>query len=645
MGLKAPHIYIISLYPSFPKLAELFNDYNYLYETSSRNMIQYDIGFSRKKMEVFMYRNVIDYSKLTKEELLNKVNEFSAILYGNTNEDAQMKLIETPWSGSLGEWQWNYKTNKVICNRKKINAIGYSLSEIPEEIGFEFFTDKLHPDDVENVMDNMKRHLLGESPAYEVEYRIQTKEGNYIWFYDRGTVVQYDDDGKPALIAGIVFDITKKKKLEERNNLLAKLPYANPDAVLVLDLSANPIYINPAAQKIIKKNIDEILPPNFIVELHKAYEHNSGTIFNYQIFDKSYIIKIKPFIGEDRCMVTISDISEIVKIEKEKTLYYEALRAIQQPIFISDANGRIVRVNKEFEKLYGFREEELIGENPRILTVGKETYKSLGYTEQYYNELFKDMWQTILDPSKSAWEGDVINRSKSGKVLWIRLSTTAIYNSENELTNFVTLSIDMTNTIYDTNSSKRELYKAISELAELRDNETGYHMRRVGICSRLVAKKMNYPEKFCSDLEMFAPMHDLGKVGIPDAILLAPRQLTKEEFEIMKQHTLFGFNIVKNNKDMKIVSDIAIGHHEKYDGSGYPYGLKGHEIPIAARIVAITDVYDALRSKRPYKKPWSHEDAKRYITENRGKHFDPEIVDVFLELEQQFMMVFDELSD
>jgi len=167
----------------------------------------------------------------------------------------------------------------------------------------------------------------------------------------------------------------------------------------------------------------------------------------------------------------------------------------------------------------------------------------------------------------------------------------------------------------------------------------------VGIFSKLLARECHMPEKYCNDIEIFAPMHDIGKVGILDSILLAERKLTLEEFEIMKTHTHLGYNIVKGKKELEMVAAVTIGHHEKYDGTGYPAGLRGDEIPFSARITAIVDVYDALRSRRPYKDGWNHEQAKEYIISNAGKHFDPDLVSHFIKIHNRFESIYNELKD
>ncbi|CAA7628018.1 Cyclic di-GMP phosphodiesterase response regulator RpfG [Candidatus Terasakiella magnetica] len=177
-----------------------------------------------------------------------------------------------------------------------------------------------------------------------------------------------------------------------------------------------------------------------------------------------------------------------------------------------------------------------------------------------------------------------------------------------------------------------ELVMRLSKAAEFRDPETGAHIERMARYSALIARRMGLSAEHAERLELAAPMHDVGKVGIPDMILLKPDRLTPSEFMIMKQHSLFGWEILKDSSSrlVRLAAVIARSHHEKFDGTGYPEGLKGEAIPLEGRIVAVADVYDALTSTRPYKQPWSVEQATDFLKEQAGKHFDPTCVDAFL---------------
>jgi putative two-component system response regulator len=178
---------------------------------------------------------------------------------------------------------------------------------------------------------------------------------------------------------------------------------------------------------------------------------------------------------------------------------------------------------------------------------------------------------------------------------------------------------------------ERETVIRLSKAAEYRDPETGAHILRMANYSELIARVLGLPKEDQELLLEAAPMHDIGKVGIADHILLKPGRLTPEEFEVMKKHAAFGYEILKGSQSrvLQAGAEIARDHHEKYDGSGYPNNLVGDAIPIFSRIVAVADVFDALTSERPYKKAWSLERASEHIKASSGTHFDPKCVDAF----------------
>lgn len=195
---------------------------------------------------------------------------------------------------------------------------------------------------------------------------------------------------------------------------------------------------------------------------------------------------------------------------------------------------------------------------------------------------------------------------------------------------------------------------SLAALAESRDNETGAHILRTQEYVKALAIHLSSSEKFSSLLTpsyidllyKSAPLHDVGKVGIPDAVLLKPGKLTDEEFDIMKGHPQIGADALSiaerrmgSSSFLKLAREISLSHHEKWDGSGYPNSLSGESIPLSGRLMALADVYDALISKRIYKPAFSHEKAKGIILEGRGQHFDPEVVDAFLSVEEEFKQI------
>ena len=179
---------------------------------------------------------------------------------------------------------------------------------------------------------------------------------------------------------------------------------------------------------------------------------------------------------------------------------------------------------------------------------------------------------------------------------------------------------------------EHEALRVISRLAEYRDPETGSHIARVAHYSKLLAKEYGLDEREQEIIFFASPLHDIGKVGIRDDILLKPAKLEENEYEIMKTHSSIGYDILKESKNPYLMAGaiIAKHHHEKYDGSGYHTGISGDDIHIYGRITAIADVFDALTSQRPYKKPWSFEDTVEFLKKESGKHFDPKLVDLFV---------------
>ncbi|WP_160689501.1 HD domain-containing phosphohydrolase [Clostridium sp. C2-6-12] len=216
---------------------------------------------------------------------------------------------------------------------------------------------------------------------------------------------------------------------------------------------------------------------------------------------------------------------------------------------------------------------------------------------------------------------------------------------------------ERTNLIERTNSAT--IY-CLAALAETRDPETGQHIRRTQEYIKELAlelqKNGEYEDILTNEyidlLYKSAPLHDIGKVGVKDSILLKPGKLTAEEFEEMKKHTIYGgeslmvgIKELGEESFLSLAKEIALTHHEKWDGSGYPYGMSNKEIPISGRLMALSDVYDALTSRRVYKGAFTHNDAKNIILEGRGTHFDPDIVDVFIKIETKFIEIMERFKD
>lgn len=205
----------------------------------------------------------------------------------------------------------------------------------------------------------------------------------------------------------------------------------------------------------------------------------------------------------------------------------------------------------------------------------------------------------------------------------------------------VWLAIEIQKATVELLAREKEMVLRLSRAAEHRDPETGQHLLRMANYSKLIARELNLPEVEQNLILEAAPMHDIGKVATPDAILLKQGKLTTEEFVIMKDHAAIGYNILRDSDSLLIrtAATMAWTHHEKFDGSGYPNNLEGEEIPIFGRIVAVADVFDALTSVRPYKKAWALDDAVNFLKEHSGSHFDPKCVDALLNVWDEILEI------
>lgn len=212
-------------------------------------------------------------------------------------------------------------------------------------------------------------------------------------------------------------------------------------------------------------------------------------------------------------------------------------------------------------------------------------------------------------------------------MLTLRRHSVMLRNRASELAEAVRLATQ------EIHERERETVTRLAKAAEFRDPETGGHIQRMAYFSRLIAQRLELDPEVIERLFAAAPMHDVGKLGTPDQILLKPGRLTPEEFEIMKEHASIGYEILKDSSSpvVRMGAEIALSHHERFDGKGYPRGLFGEAIPLIGRIVAIADVFDALTSDRPYKPAWDVQEACEYLIRGRGHHFDPRCIDAFLD--------------
>lgn len=302
--------------------------------------------------------------------------------------------------------------------------------------------------------------------------------------------------------------------------------------------------------------------------------------------------------------------------------YRFALDHTVDAVIITDLNSVIQYVNPAFSETTGFAAEEAIGKKPGILR-----------SRQTTAETYKQMWSVIR--AGGWWRGEIVNVKKNGEEWYSYLSITQIRDGEGRPFAYVGISRDITEMKrlqFQLRDAGLEAIFMLSVASEAKDDVTGSHIRRVQHYAQALALRLGLSEVEAETIGYSSMMHDIGKMHVPDAILKKAGPLTREEWELMVRHPESGVAILRDKPFYSVARDIAGNHHERWDGSGYPRGKRGEEIPLASRIVTVADVFDALTTRRPYKAAWTIDAALDELRAQRGKTFDPRVVDAFLEL-------------
>ena len=405
-----------------------------------------------------------------------------------------------------------------------------------------------------------------------------------------------------------------------------------------------------SVEKIIKKYISNNVT-NISEKPHIWFQNSTAAINELYTLEQDYLSTIDVYIDKKSQEIMLELTAYVLfflfitfftawlgfklknNIIRNISLLQQYKNAVDRSSIVSktDIKGRITYTNDKFCLISGYTREELEGK-PHSIVRHPDMPKAA----------FRDMWKTILN--KKAWSGIVKNRKKDGGDYIVEVTINPILDHNGKIEEFIAIRNDITNVVKlheDLEHTQEDLIYRMGEIGETRSKETGFHVKRVAKYSELLAKYYGLSSKEINYLKTASPMHDIGKVGIADSILNKPGKLTNEEWNSMKTHANIGYELFRDSDKplLKTAAIIAYEHHEKYDGSGYPRGIQGEDIHIYGRITALADVFDALGSDRCYKKAWSDERIFKLIKEERGKHFDPKLVDIFFEHLDEFINI------
>lgn len=490
-----------------------------------------------------------------------------------------------------------------------------------------------------------------------------------------------------SLLIGVIKRIEMERKLEKEKQKIEYIIEAADLGVWEWDCETNHVKYNQKWADMVGYKLDELNPnldtwknltnpQDLAISINKVQslirdesnkyvsefrmKHKDGhTVW---IKDSGKIIERKN--GKPKVLLGAHiDISEIKQQQQQLQIITKAMEYSPAAVVITNEFAEIEFVNTKFTEMTGYSIEDVKGKNPKVLKSGMHDL-------QFYS----NMWH-VLTCGKS-WRGEFYNKRKNGETYWESALIAPVQDSKMKTTHYIAIKTDITekknqelmlqqqrmqlekdikSKVDEADSAQKAAIIALAKLTEARDYGTGKHVERVQHLCKVLATELMRTDQYqhyidsayLEDIFFASALHDIGKINIPDCILLKPSKLSEDEFDIMKNHVNIGAEIlsemVRQAPSRKIIMSARIAkyHHERWDGTGYVKKLKGENIPLEARIMSLVDVYDALRSSRPYKIEYPHTKTMEIIIDESGKQFDPDIVSAFLRINTQFEVIFD----
>jgi putative two-component system response regulator len=552
----------------------------------------------------------------------------------------------------VGSWEWDLGSELQIASDELLRILGRPTTG--PTLSYKEFVSTVHPDDRESFLQVVERAMrTGES--FRQVFRVVMESGEVRTIESHGRI-KLDAKGKPVRMFGAAQDITDRERAAQDLRLQAEVLDQLPVAVIATGADRQITLWNDGAETIfaidrehaLGRRLDDLellAPRSTEVRERMTARLSEGLAWEGEIEVKDANGRIFPALvtnspirnelGEIISYVGVTmDMTERRTIESELRLQGQILDHVQSAVVALDHERRVTHWSKGAERLYGWTAEEVVGRPAAELALDGSRS---GITRESVQEA------VVAD---GRWEGEIEVRHKDGTTFPVLSTNSAILDASGEMIGFLGISLDISarkQAEEETHEARLETIKRLTRAVETRDPETGGHIERIGEFAAMLAQRLGLSADEVELIRVSSPMHDVGKIGIADEILLKPGPLTPEERSVMERHTKIGHDILagSHSEILDMAALIALSHHERIDGRGYPLGLEADKIPLEGRIVAVADVFDALTSDRVYRPAFSTAKAIEIMREGRGTQFETQILDLLLgDLEAFSSLVF-----
>lgn len=543
-------------------------------------------------------------------DLLNQLAGKIAFGFYSLETQAQITKIQNEMERSLktykialdsindGVWEWDLETNNAFFSDKYYTMLGYTPGEF--ELSFKSWEKLVHPDDVEEAKRIIQLHFENKQEAYEIEFRMKTKSGDYKWILGRGKVYERDDEDKPLKVVGTHVDISeikqKEEELAEKNEELENVNEelkANNEEILQMNEELEKLYSD---QEALTEQLNRILKLMGQIALFETSEED----FLEEALDLALNLVPKSHRGR-------------IRMIKDKT--FKLLASLGT----DDVAIKNIALNGEtISKL----------ENSKILTKDNIGKFYLCPDESTINHLAQ-VEESIITPIK--WNDKVIGSIEIDNMNHTDEFKIADIKKMDSFANLLSVFYRLRKYINEEGKFQTDLILTLVKALEYYDEYTRGHSERVARWSVELAKAMGISSEGQKKIYYASLVHDIGKIFVQQSVLNKVSPLTEEEFNLIQIHPVKSAELINKVEGMESFSRIVKHHHEKYNGKGYPDGLVGKAIPYFSRIITLADAYDAMTSKRPYRRPLTVEEAINELRRCKGSQFDPGLVDPFIE--------------